>query len=122
MPVSIVEDRKVSEAHLTDLVAPRFTAFYFSEDGTVPDELKALAASLSAGPMPFALVPLTPHLVPDAPGPTGWDHTGRLFALYDAQPGSLYLVRPDGHVLGRWRTAAPAEMAAAIEHALHPPA
>jgi 3-(3-hydroxy-phenyl)propionate hydroxylase len=121
-PVSIVEDGRVREAHLTDLVGPRFTAFCFSEDGGVPDGLKALAARLSAGPVPFALIPLTPHLAPDARGPTGWDHTGRLFALYDARPGSLYLVRPDGHVLGRWRTAAPAEIGAAIEHALHLPA
>ena len=46
--------------------------------------------------------------------------TGKLFALYGAQPSSLYLVRPDGHVLGRWRTAVPAEISAAIEHALRP--
>jgi 3-(3-hydroxy-phenyl)propionate hydroxylase len=52
---------------------------------------------------------------------TGWDHTGRLFDLYGAQPGSLYLVRPDGHVLGRWHTTAePAEISAAIKHALRP--
>ncbi len=51
----------------------------------------------------------------------GWDHTGRLFPMYGAQPGSFYLVRPDGHVLGRWRQArAPecAEALAALEHAL----
>ena len=30
------------------------------------------------------------------------DHTGRLFSLYGAQPGSLLLVRPDGHLLARW--------------------
>ena len=34
----------------------------------------------------------------------GWDHTGRLFPMYDAVPGTSYLVRPDGHVLGRWST------------------
>ena len=119
-PVSIVVDGTVREAHLTDLAAPRFTAFYFSEDGSVPDELKALAGRLSDGSVPFALVPLTPHLAQDVPGLTAWDHTGRLFPLYDARPGSLYLVRPDGHVLGRWREPAPAEMAAAIEDTLRP--
>jgi 3-(3-hydroxy-phenyl)propionate hydroxylase len=119
-PVSMVEGSKVREAHLTDLVGPRFTAFYVSEDGTVPDALQRLAAELSGGHVPFALIPLTPHLAADAPGPTGWDHTGRLFALYDARPGSLYLVRPDGHVLGRWPQAAPAAIAAAIARTLRP--
>ena len=65
---------------------------------------------LSRGPVPFRLIPLTRHLASDAPGLTAWDHTGRLFALYGAQPGTLYLARPDGHVLGRWRTAEPAEI------------
>lgn len=117
-PVSIVDDEKVREAHLTDLVAPRFTAFYFTEDGTVPAELQALESQLSSRAVPFKLIPLTRHLASDAPGLAGWDHTGRLFALYGAQPGTLYLARPDGHVLGRWRTATPAEISAAIEHAL----
>jgi 3-(3-hydroxy-phenyl)propionate hydroxylase len=118
-PVSIVEDGKVREAHLTDLVGPRFTAFYFSEDGTIPDELKALESSLAGSSVPFQLIALTRHLASDAPGLAGWDHTGKLFALYGAQPGSLYLTRPDGHVLGRWRTAVPAEISTAVEHALH---
>ena len=33
----------------------------------------------------------------------GWDSSGQLFDLYGAGAGSLYLVRPDGHVLARWR-------------------
>ena len=70
--------------------------------------------------MPFQLIPLTQRLASDLPGVTAWDHTGRLFDLYGAQPGSLYLVRPDGHVLGRWHTAEPAEVAAALEQALRP--
>lgn len=119
-PVSIVEDGVVREAHLTDLVAPRFAAFLFTEDGTVPDDLRAMADDLARGPVPFRLIPLTRHLAAEAPGLTGWDHTGRLFALYDAEPGSLYLVRPDGHVLGRWRKGAPAGMASAIERVLRP--
>jgi 3-(3-hydroxy-phenyl)propionate hydroxylase len=40
--------------------------------------------------------------------------------MYGAQPGTLYLVRPDGHVLARWREANVTETVAAIEHALHP--
>jgi 3-(3-hydroxy-phenyl)propionate hydroxylase len=48
-----------------------------------------------------------------------WDHTGRLFPMYGAEPGSLYAVRPDGHVFARWRQADAAALAAAIERVLH---
>ena len=94
-------------------MAPRFTAFYFTEDGTVPDELKALTGSLSASPVPFALIPLTPHLAPDAPGPTGWDHTGRLLPSTMARPVFTCPVRTS--MSWCWRQAAPAEISSAIE-------
>ena len=119
-PLSLVEDGKVREGHLTDLVGPRFTAFYFTEDGAIPEELNALGRELSNSPVPFRLVPLTRTRPSKTPDLAGWDHTGKLFALYGAQPGSLYLVRPDGHVFARWRTAAPGEISAAVERALHP--
>ncbi|MDF3075182.1 MAG: FAD-dependent oxidoreductase [Alphaproteobacteria bacterium] len=31
------------------------------------------------------------------------DHTGVLWQRYDAQPGTVYLLRPDRHVAARWR-------------------
>lgn len=123
-PLTIVDRAGAREGHVTDLLAPRFTALYFSEDGATPAPLAALEAQLGERGLPFALVPLAP-LAPrqpaDAQRPSGWDHTGRLFPLYGAQPGTLYLVRPDGHVLGRWHgdAARAAEQAlAALDHAL----
>jgi len=41
--------------------------------------------------------------------------------MYGARPGTLYLVRPDGHVLGRWREASATEAQLAIDRALQPP-
>ncbi|MDQ0071202.1 3-(3-hydroxy-phenyl)propionate hydroxylase [Variovorax boronicumulans] len=37
---------------------------------------------------------------------------------YDAQPGTVYLLRPDQHVCARWRQPTPANIRAAIDRAL----
>ncbi|WP_431267092.1 FAD-dependent monooxygenase [Dankookia sp. P2] len=45
------------------------------------------------------------------------DAAGRAAALYDAPPGSAYLVRPDTHVCARWRQPTPALLRAALDTA-----
>ena len=42
------------------------------------------------------------------------DELGQAWLRYDAADGTLYLIRPDGYVMGRWRDAS----AANINHAL----
>jgi 3-(3-hydroxy-phenyl)propionate hydroxylase len=37
---------------------------------------------------------------------------------YDATPGTLYLLRPDQHVVARWRTLEMAQLQAALARAL----
>ena len=118
--MTIAGDGSTREGHITDLVAPRFTALYFSEDGTVADELQELERAMQARGVPFKVLP-----IPRRPGAAGsalhgWDHTGRLFPMYGAEAGTLYLVRPDGHVLARWRHIACAEAAAAVNKVLKP--
>ncbi|WP_322031232.1 FAD-dependent oxidoreductase [Paraburkholderia sp. J76] len=120
-PLTIVDVKTTREGHVTDLIGPCFTAFYFSEDGATPAPIAALEATLAARSLPFALVPLSQRSPADAPRRSGWDRTGRLFPMYGAQPGTLYLVRPDGHVLGRWHGDAGAlatQALAALDHAL----
>ena len=119
-PVTIVENGAAREAHLTDLVTPGITAFYFSGDGAIPTALSKIEADMRAKGIPFALVNLTRHLNPGATEKHGWDHTGRLFDMYNATPDSLYFVRPDGHVLGRWRRFDANATMAAIDLMLHP--
>lgn len=117
-PLTLAGDGAPREGHITDLVAPRFTALYFSDDGAVTAELQALEQTLQARGLPFKLLAITRRQGAAGSALHGWDHTGRLFAMYGAAVGTLYLVRPDGHVLARWQHAVAAEVAAAIQQAL----
>jgi 3-(3-hydroxy-phenyl)propionate hydroxylase len=95
-PGSVLLECPVGDGFLTDLLSNDFTALYFGELQDAPE-------------LPCAIRALPPAA----------DHTGRLYPMYGASPGSLYLVRPDGHVLARWRDARRANATAAIHHALY---
>jgi 3-(3-hydroxy-phenyl)propionate hydroxylase len=46
-----------------------------------------------------------------APGPTTIaDKNGEIARLFDAAPSTFYLLRPDLHIAGRWKTAVPDEI------------
>jgi 3-(3-hydroxy-phenyl)propionate hydroxylase len=46
------------------------------------------------------------------------DHTGVLWQRYDAQPGTVYLLRPDRHVAARWRRYDAQAVRAALRRAM----
>jgi 3-(3-hydroxy-phenyl)propionate hydroxylase len=117
-PLTIAEGGHAREAHLTDLVGARFTALCFSDEGEVSADFTALAQAMRERGVPFKVVSISAHLRAEARGVHAWDHTGRIFGRYDAKPGTVYLVRPDGHVLGRWRNARADDVDAAITRAL----
>jgi 3-(3-hydroxy-phenyl)propionate hydroxylase len=59
----------------------------------------------------------------DAPRPSAADRLlldfeHQVLDGYHGAPGASYLIRPDGHVLGRWRTVSPQLIAAALADAL----
>ena len=109
-PLTMVRAGVETVQHMTNLLGPGFTIFQF---GDAALEEKDIAATL---------VTLAPHRTADATAPYGWDHSGRLFALYGAEAGAVYLVRPDGHVAGRWQRPTAATVINAIDRVLHPQA
>jgi len=117
-PLTVVDGASTRPGHLTDLIGPTITALYFTDDGAVPDELTACDAAMRARGIPFAIVTLAQRA--DRSQARGWDSSGKLFAMYDAVPGTLYLVRPDGHVFARWRSFDAADVTEAIDHLLQP--
>ena len=83
-------------------LGPGFTLLVF---GTAPDWVADLDSGLDLG-----LVALDGQALDDA--------EGLAQRRYDAQPGTVYLLRPDGHVAARWRAPGAAAVKAAMDRAL----
>ena len=100
---------------LRRLFGPGFVALYFAVDAVSASQFRE--ATLRYGvPGNVAVWPV----VPIACGARAavWDRTGEVGRAYAGQPGTLYLVRPDGHVSGRRRAARPQEVAELVQFAL----
>ena len=90
--------------HMTQLFGSGFVALYFSNDPHLPEQLQQVAAAARSGIAGLRLVHVAPNGLADAL--TVVDELGQARQRYDAVEGTLYLIRPDGYVMGRWRGAA----------------
>jgi 3-(3-hydroxy-phenyl)propionate hydroxylase len=84
-------------------------------------DASASLAELARDPVPIDLLvvrPGTANAATESPGArTIVDADGLLGERYDGQPGSVYLLRPDQHVAGRWRRVDAAAVRAAVARA-----
>ncbi len=107
-----------AEAWLLDRVGKGFQLMLFADTvGAVDGATKALLQSLAAGALP-----VKPLLVTAAGGHIDGidvlaDPQGLVARRYDARPGTAYLLRPDQHVVARWRTLDEALVRAALARA-----
>jgi 3-(3-hydroxy-phenyl)propionate hydroxylase len=120
-PLTLFGSDGVHEGHVTDLLGPRFTALYFTQSAAVSKEFGHLGEALRASGVPFRLIMLAHEHPANGAACCAWDHTGRLYPMYGATPGTIYLLRPDGHVLARWQRATAENVRNAIAHVLHAP-
>jgi 3-(3-hydroxy-phenyl)propionate hydroxylase len=95
-------------SHLLDHAGDGMTAIVFGD--AAPDaEQEALLAQLHQLDKRFVSVLIQRrHLACE--GKSIADKTGKIAGLFGAQPGTLYLLRPDLHVAGRWRTVIAGEV------------
>lgn len=102
---------------LRRFVGTGFVALYFvADDPAVTAAFLQVAGALerddanNAGAA-FTALPVTSSRA-DAPAARVlWDHEGELRRAFAAQPGTLVVIRPDGHIAARRRRADPAELA-----------
>ena len=113
-PLRICDGTGDRAGFLTDLAAPAFTALVFTEEGQLPAWVTETAEACAARSIPFAATAIA-HGRPSQRGSAcAWDPNERIFALLDAAPGTMYLLRPDGHVLARWKRARASQVTATI--------
>jgi 3-(3-hydroxy-phenyl)propionate hydroxylase len=109
-PLTLCERDTPRAGHLTELLEPSFTAVCFTDDKPI----RLTGTSVPLRTVTIGLRRPQNH----GSGEVAWDHSGRLAALYGAAPGTVYLFRPDGHVLGRWHNPSAAAVSRALQRAL----
>ena len=122
-PLTLCERHLPREGHLTELLAPSFTAVRFTADGRSWEGLRELQIQFSAVGVPLRTVAIAPRRPQElGSSEVAWDPAGRAAALHGAAPGTVYLFRPDGHVLARWQDPSAATVSHALQRVLGAPA
>ena len=93
-------------SYLLDRAGYGMTAILFC-DGAPTAEQSELLAQLGELDKRFVALPIA--RVPAGPDPIA-DRDGDIARLFGAEPGTLYLLRPDLHIAGRWKTIAADEV------------
>lgn len=116
--VRIVTDSDEYAGHLSDLLKTGFNVLCFTDQNDVDEEISATISASTSAAMPVNLVRITRQAPRVSNGAAGWDEHGALFQQFHAVPGTCYLVRPDGYVLGRWAVCRASQIQSALSTAL----
>ena len=114
---------KAQAGWLLDHMGQGFQALLFVDAAPSAETLATLQA-LQQGPVPVHTTLVSPHALVVPGWPVLVDTEGRMAQRYDGQAGTTYLVRPDQHVVARWRRFDGPLLQAALQRAIggHAPA
>jgi 3-(3-hydroxy-phenyl)propionate hydroxylase len=114
MPAPEAKLRGVSgDVHLTSCFGAGFVLLHFSAKGELPKDIAALATAGQDGPESVKVIAIASQCEPVAKVLA--DELGQARERYGATEGSAFLVRPDGYLMGRWKAASAADIAAALK-------
>ncbi len=120
-PLTLIDAAGARAGHVTGLLGLGFTLLCFAPDQTLVMAVKAERAALADDAIAMRCVAIDGDA--ESSGSRllearTHDPGLRLHTMYGAVAGTLYLVRPDGHVLARWRDGHDADIGGAIRRAL----
>ena len=95
-------------SHLLDRAGDGMTAILFC-DGA-PDAEAGRAARATRPARPALRRAADPSARARPRSRSDCDADGEIARLFGAEPGTLYLLRPDLHIAGRWKTVVPGEI------------
>ncbi|MGL4564637.1 MAG: FAD-dependent monooxygenase, partial [Halioglobus sp.] len=110
--------RLAEDDYLLDHLGVGFTLLYFSDGMGLSRELIALFSRLRQMDPDLTMLRIARTAGPGSGQGVLHDFSGSIGAAYDGAEGTLYLVRPDRHVAGRWKSVNRRQVAAAMQRAL----
>ena len=104
--------------YLFDRLGAAFYLFYFTDETELPQSLKVMRDSIRGRGVPFEVVVISSTGKCSHEGRVITDKDGHMAQRYGANTGTAYLVRPDQHICGRWKTVDNGDLLTALQRAM----
>ena len=122
VPGAVMSDAPIKSGDgqqwLLNVLGNRFQLLYFVDNVNQFDEKQARQVSeLRDADIPVEALLVTSQSDSDSDITTIEDCEGLIAKRYDAQPGTVYLIRPDQHVAARWRSLDVSQVKQAVKRA-----
>ncbi|MDH4039369.1 MAG: FAD-dependent monooxygenase [Gammaproteobacteria bacterium] len=116
---ALLNHRLGEDDYLLDHIGTGFTVLHFSDQNALSEDIANLFAALREfdPQLEILRINVTPYDGSED-GRVLVGTAGNIRAGYDGVDGSLYLVRPDRHVAGRWKSADAGQVIAAMQRVL----